>query len=139
MRVCASKSHRQRHEGSVIYEFCFFFIFLQVEFEDLIGEPEDPDWRSKPFIYTNSYKCFELWYILAYQICSCCCGPCYTALAAWNIANAFFNVIWCGTPCARALEMLLYLPRTFWLKFVDCCMKPLCMSSSKLFRHCSNR
>jgi hypothetical protein len=80
--------------------------FLQVEFDDTLGEPAGT--HSSECVWRNSYKCFTCGKNLAYSICSFFCGIFIALYWGCTFGCLAFKIIWCVTPLMRLLHIILH-------------------------------
>ncbi len=80
--------------------------YIQVEFEDVLGEPEGA--HSADCIWTNASKCFKCGLSCWYKFLTYLCGMCIALFWGCAFAEVAFSSIWCYTPMLRLLTIICY-------------------------------
>jgi len=104
---------------------------LGVSYEEVLGEPDAT--HSIDCIWTNSYKCFNMWLSLCYKICTTLCGLCIAM--GWGCYFAFvsFHHIWYLTPFIKAYEINIRIYAKIYAIWIKNCCEPCCESCGKMF------
>merc|ERR1712154_500760 len=104
---------------------------LKVQFEDILAEPEGA--HAMDCVWSNSYKCFNLYKKCCYMIMTLCCGICIAAEWGCEFAYVAFVHIWYITPCFKWLELNCGCCQKLYGMCVHCCLDPWCEAISLCF------
>ena len=105
--------------------------YFQVQFEDILAEPEGVRsfgcvWRLSAFCFNFcfgcTYKCATLWY-----------GICIAAEWGYEFAIIAFYHVWFITPLVRVLDINCMLCRKIYKNCTVCCIEPCCEACGALF------
>ena len=101
-----------------------FKIFLQVAFEDVLGEPDAA--HSIDCIWRNSYRCFECGKNICYKLMTLLCGLCIALYWGCDFAIVAFDHVWCWTPCIREFSICVGCFQKVYATIIQCCCAPVC-------------
>ncbi|UYV67138.1 hypothetical protein LAZ67_4004048 [Cordylochernes scorpioides] len=98
--------------------------YLQVEFDDIIAEPDDTHsvdcvWRGAHSVFTETKNC-------CYQVLSTLCALPIALLVGCCFACVSFQHIWCIGPAVRHCRIHCHAVRQYVNIILDSCLAPLC-------------
>lgn len=105
--------------------------FVQVAFEDVLGEPESI--HSLDCVWKFSYMCFNFWKRFCYILMTTCCGICIAAEWGCEFGYIAFVHVWLVTPLFKIMEINCGCLQKIYGVCIRCCFEPLCESFSILF------
>ena len=108
-----------------------FYILFQLDYEEVIAEPDGI--KSIDCVWNCSFKCFNLWKNLCYQILTLLCGMCIAACWGCEFAILAFEHIWHWTPCFKCVEMQVLAIKKFFSLLVHCVCDPCCEAIGLIF------
>lgn len=123
--ICLSSCH---FSLVIFHSLCCYksniFFWLQVEFDDVIAEPEGTYspacvWRNSKYIFTCSKNC-------CYRCLSIVCGLPIAFIVGCSFACITFQHVWCIGPALRQFTINCHAVKQFLRTALDACMGPCC-------------
>ena len=108
-----------------------FSSFLQVAFEDVIGEPDGA--HSIDCVWKLAYKCFTGGNSICYLLLTVCCAVPVALCWGCEFACITFAHIWHITPALKVVEINCRVCRTIYGAIVSCFLTPICEACSVCF------
>merc|ERR1712189_45659 len=104
---------------------------LQVEWDDLIGEPDGV--KTMDCAWNLSKKCYTGCLGGCYTLATLFTAPFLGCFLGMGMAYMVFVHVWAVGPIARMLKMTLYLVRKLTRLFLAACMDPYVESTALIF------
>lgn len=128
-----SKAKNDQFIIKYILFIAFFFIYIQVAFEDILAEPDGI--HSITFVWSCSNLCFRFWRSCLYKLMTLTCGLCIAGYWGCEFASIAFWHIWYQTPILRMLEINCVSCQKLWAMCINCWLVPVCEACGSLFLH----
>merc|ERR1712215_394718 len=104
---------------------------LQVEWDDLIGEPDGV--KTMDCAWDLSKKCYSGCLGCCYTLVTCFYAPFLGCYMGIGMAYMVFAHVWLIGPITRMVKMTLFLIRKITLLFLGACMNPYVESAALIF------
>ncbi|XP_067136903.1 caveolin-3-like [Centruroides vittatus] len=105
--------------------------YLQVEFEDIIAEPEGT--HSPECVWKNAQKVYSGTKNSCYSCLSVCCALPISFFVAISFACVTFQHVWCLGPAVKHFRIACHVVRQYVVACLEACIAPCCGVMGLLF------